>query len=81
LKAPRGASAHPSSSDQDAVAPASGGAGPGLGPEAPTSTCARILRMTARSCRVAIPRRYGRPPFQEFQRPKYQLLFGILSCP
>ena len=59
--APRGASAAPPSRPgQDAAAPSSGGAGPGLGPEAPTPTCARILRMTAGSCRVAIRR--SRPP-------------------
>ena len=52
--------APPSRSDQDAAAPGSGGAGPGLGPEGPTPTCARIFRMTAGSCRVAIRR--SRPP-------------------
>ena len=58
---PPGASAAPPSrSGQDAAAPGSGGARPGLGPEAPTPTCARILRMTARSCRMAIRR--SRPP-------------------
>ena len=61
LMAPRGASAvPPSRSDQGAAAPGSGGAGPGLGPEAPTPTCARTLWMTAGSCRMAIRR--SRPP-------------------
>jgi hypothetical protein len=62
---PRGASttasaAPPSRSDQDAAAPDSGGAGPGLCPEWPRARCARIYRMTAGSCSVAISRR--RPP-------------------
>ncbi len=52
--------ARPSRSDQDAAAPDSGGAGPGLCPEWPSARCARIFRMTAGSCRVAIRRR--RPP-------------------
>jgi hypothetical protein len=52
--------APPSRSDQEAAALGSGGAGPGLGPEGPTPTCARMFRMTAGSCRVAIRR--GRRP-------------------
>jgi hypothetical protein len=47
----------PSRSDQDAAAPDSGGAEPGLCPEWPR---ARIFRMTAGSCSMAISRR--RPP-------------------
>jgi hypothetical protein len=62
---PRGAgttasAAPPSRSDQDATAPDSGGAGPGLCPEWQRARCARIFRMTAGSCSVAIRRR--RPP-------------------
>jgi len=47
-------------SDQDAAAPDLGGARPGLCPEWPRARCARIFRMTAGSCSVAIRRR--RPP-------------------
>ena len=62
---PRGAgttaSAAPvSRSDQDEVAPDSEGPGPELGHEWDRARCARIVRMTAGSCSVAIRRR--RPP-------------------
>jgi hypothetical protein len=40
--------------DQGVAAWAPGGAGPGLCPEGAIPTCARIFRMTAGSCRVAI---------------------------
>jgi len=57
---PRGAgttasAAPPSRSDQDATAPDSGGAGPGLCPEWQRARCARIFRMTAGSCSVGFP--------------------------
>ena len=63
---PRGAgttasAAPPSRSEQDAAAPESGGAGPGLPAERERARRARILRMTAGSCRVAIRR--SRPTF------------------
>jgi len=59
---PRGAgttasAAPPSRSDQDAPAPDSRGAGPGLCPEWERARCARIFRMTAGSWTVAIRRR------------------------
>src|SRR6266850_2885642 len=62
---PRGAgtmayAAPRSRSDQDAAAPDSGWGGPGLCPEWQRARCARIFRMTAGSCSVAIRRR--RPP-------------------
>src|SRR5206468_6790294 len=62
---PRGggttASAAPGSrADQDAAAPDSGGPGPGLGSAREGARCARIVRMTAGSCSVAIRR--SRPP-------------------
>jgi hypothetical protein len=50
----------PRGADQDAAALDSGGAGPGLCPEWARARCARIFRMTAGSCRVAIRR--SRPP-------------------
>ena len=54
------ASAAPLSRSNQDAAPDSGGPGPGLCPEWERARCARIFRMTAGSCSVAIRRR--RPP-------------------
>jgi hypothetical protein len=54
------ASAAPLSRSNQDAAPDSGGPGPGLCPEWERAWCARIFRMTAGSCSVAIRRR--RPP-------------------